>query len=51
MNMLLGGLKGRQVFLFMDDFNVGTREEEGHLEVLELVLDVLLDAGAKIKLS
>ena len=51
LNVILGDRKGRDVLAFLDDASFGTETEEEHLEALETVLDTLLQAGARLKLS
>ena len=50
-NTVLGDRKGQDVFAFMDDTSVGTETEEQHLSSLESLLDTLLQAGIRLKLS
>ena len=50
-NTILGGRKGRDVWAFMDDISLGTCTAEVHLDSLRSVLDTLLKAGARLKLS
>ena len=50
-NAILGGRKGLDVWAFMDDISLGTCDAEAHLESLRSVLETLLKAGARLKLS
>lgn len=50
-NMILGDRKGRDVLAFMDDTSIGTANEDEHLESLATVLDLLFEAGVRLKLS
>ena len=50
-NIVLGDRKGHDVFAFMDDTSVGTDTEEEHLSSLESLIDTLLQAGVRLKLS
>lgn len=51
LNVVLGDRKGRDVLAFMDDTSVGTATEKEHLESLNTLLDTLLRAGIRLKLS
>jgi len=50
-NTVLGDLKGRMLWAFMDDRSVGSSDEETHLVELELVLTRMQKSGMKLKLS
>ena len=50
-NIVLGDRKEQDVFAFMDDTSVGTETEEENLSSLESLLDTLLQAGVRLKLS
>lgn len=47
----VGKWKGRDVLAFMDAISVGTATETEHFAALAPVLDTLLQAGARLKLS
>lgn len=51
LNVVLGDRKGRDVLAFMDDTSIGTETEEEHLKSLESLLETLLRAGVRLKLS
>ena len=50
-NRVLGKFKGKSVWAFMDDGNVGTEDEETHLNELNKILTCMLEAGMRLKLS
>eukprot|EP00171_Calliarthron_tuberculosum_P011706 IDg11706t1 len=50
-NDILSDLKGNCVWCYMDDASVGSNTPEEHIQELELVLNRLDEAGAKLKLS
>ena len=50
-NIILGSRKGKDVLAFMDDTSIGTETEDGHLESLSAILNLLFDAGVRLKLS
>ncbi len=50
-NTILGDRKGRDVMSFIDDVSVGTEKAEEHLASLQSLLDILLAANARLKLS
>jgi len=50
-NLVLGKYKGRSVWAFMDDGNIGTIDEESHLEELDEILTCMWNAGMRLKIS
>ncbi len=48
---LLGDLKGKITFAYLDDIIIASADEDSHLASLEAVLDRLRTAGLKVKLS
>ncbi len=51
MNALLGDLLGKDVFAYLDDLIICSKDADGHFASLEAVLDKLRTAGLKLKLS
>ena len=49
-NNIIGDVKGRNVWIFMDDGVVGTMDEEGHIKSVDEVLSRLEDQGMKLKI-
>ncbi|KAL6737984.1 hypothetical protein Aduo_011585 [Ancylostoma duodenale] len=49
MDSVLGDLKDREVFVYIDDILVATESEERHYEVLTKVMDALQRANLKLK--
>ncbi len=49
--MLLGDLKGKNIFAYLDDVIIASPVADSHLASLETVLDRLRTAGLKVKLS
>lgn len=50
-NMIIGHQKGRDVLVFMDDTSIGIDTEEGYLESLASVLDLLYKSDVGLNLS
>lgn len=50
-NKILADKKGQEVLAFMEDTSVGTANDGSHLIALTGVLDLLYDAGVRLKLS
>ena len=50
-NVVLGEQKGKDALAYMDDVNVGSKDEKEHLISLNRVLTLLSRAGMKLKLS
>jgi len=50
-NLVLGDLKGRSVWAYMDDGSVGTITAEEHLKELDTVLSKMEKGGMKLKLT
>ncbi len=48
---LLGDLKGKNIFAYLDDIIIASPDEDSHLACLETLLDRLRTAGLKVKLS
>ncbi len=48
---LLGDLKTRNIFAYLDDIIIASPDEDSHLACLEAVLDRFRTAGLKVKLS
>ncbi len=51
MNTLLGDYLGKDVFAYLDDLIICSKDGDGHFASLEAVLDKLRTAGLKLKLS
>ncbi len=51
MNTLLGELLGKDVFAYLDDLIICSKDADGHFASLEAVLDKLRTTGLKLKLS
>ncbi len=51
MNTLLGDLLGKDVFTYLDDLIICSKDAVSHFASLEAVLDKLRTAGLKLKLS
>ena len=51
LNLLLGDRKGKELLAFIDDTSIGAETVDEHLESLTTILDLLLSAGIKLKLS
>ncbi len=49
--MLLGDLKGKNIFAYLDDVIIASPDADSHLASLEAVFDRLRTAGLKVKLS
>ena len=50
-NHILGDLKGQQVLAYRDDILAGSMGEEEHVQLVRLLLDRILDAGARLQLK
>ncbi len=50
MNTLLGDLLGKDVFAYLDDLIICSKDANAHFASLEAVLDKLRTAGLKLKL-
>ena len=50
-NFILGDRKRKDVLAFMNDTSVGTATDDEHLASLVSILDILLAAGVRLKLS
>ncbi len=48
---LLGDLKDKNIFAYLNDIIIASPDEDNHLASLEAVLDRLRTAGIKVKLS
>ncbi len=51
MNTLLGDLVGKDIFAYLDDLIICSKDADSHFASLEAVLDKLRTAGLKLKLS
>ncbi len=51
MNTRLGDLLGKDVFAYLDNLIICSKDADGHFASLEAVLDKLRTAGLKFKLS
>ncbi len=51
MNTLLGDLLGKDIFAYLDDLIICSKDTDGHFASLEAVLDKLWTAGLKLKLQ
>ncbi len=49
--MLLGDLKGKNIFAYLNDVIIASPDEDSHLASLETVLDCPRTVGLKVKLS
>ncbi|EYC44817.1 hypothetical protein Y032_0448g1634 [Ancylostoma ceylanicum] len=49
MDMVLKGLRDKEVFVYIDDILIATETKERHFEVLKLVLEALRAANLKFK--
>ncbi len=51
MNHLFGDLLGKEVYIYLDDIIVASKDITSHMATLRLVLDRLKEVGLKIKLT